>query len=188
MDKKDLRNQFKTLRRKHTLKHGNYHTGFFKGFFSCFKAKKNDRENILSGFYPLENEINIFPILHELHKQTVTVCLPVIEGDNQLTFRSLTNTNFALGPLGILYPKTQNIVLPNILLVPLLVCNLKGQRLGYGKGYYDKTLSILRSKNPKMIAIGICWSFQIVMDDLPQDEFDQKLDYILTERELINID
>ena len=77
---------------------------------------------------------------------------------------------------------------PSTLLVPLLAFDKQGYRLGYGGGYYDRTLKVLRSrannKNQKLEVIGVCYAGQIV-ERVPHDEFDQRIDWVITEEGLI---
>jgi 5-formyltetrahydrofolate cyclo-ligase len=72
-------------------------------------------------------------------------------------------------------------VLPDVLLVPLLAFDREGFRLGYGGGFYDRTLEKLRALK-EVTAIGIAYAGQ-EMDTVPRDEFDQRLDWIMTEKE-----
>jgi 5-formyltetrahydrofolate cyclo-ligase len=67
-------------------------------------------------------------------------------------------------------------------LVPLLAFDAEGRRLGYGGGYYDRTLAALRAGAPGVLAVGVAFSAQEAQD-LPEDEFDERLDWIVTEKE-----
>ncbi|MFN4354621.1 5-formyltetrahydrofolate cyclo-ligase [Parvibaculum sp.] len=71
---------------------------------------------------------------------------------------------------------------PEIVLVPLLAFDGAGRRLGYGGGYYDRTLAALRADGGAVVAVGVAFSAQEAQD-LPEDEFDQRLDWIVTEKE-----
>ena len=78
-------------------------------------------------------------------------------------------------------PEEAPEVLPDVLLVPLLAFDREGFRLGYGGGFYDRTLEKLRALK-KVTAIGIAYAGQ-EMDTVPRDAFDQRLDWIMTEKE-----
>ena len=78
-------------------------------------------------------------------------------------------------------PEEAPEVLPDVLLVPLLAFDRRGFRLGYGGGFYDRTLEKLRTLK-KVTAIGIAYAGQEV-DAVPYEEFDQRLDWIMTEKE-----
>ena len=91
-----------------------------------------------------------------------------------------------LGPYGIQEPKCTAVqVCPCLVLVPMLAFDRNGFRLGYGGGYYDRTLAELRAKR-KIVAVGVAYSKQEV-DVIPATDFDQRLDWIVTEREAIEI-
>ena len=74
-------------------------------------------------------------------------------------------------------------LIPNILLIPLLAFDTNKNRLGYGKGFYDKFLNKYLKKNKDILTIGIAFSFQ-KYNKLPTSKYDVKLDYILTENGL----
>ena len=72
-------------------------------------------------------------------------------------------------------------ITPNIAIIPLLACDKSGNRIGFGKGYYDKWLF---GKN--LVKIGVCYDFQ-VLESVPSEPTDIKLDYIVTEKEIIKV-
>jgi 5-formyltetrahydrofolate cyclo-ligase len=76
-------------------------------------------------------------------------------------------------------------VFPDILIVPLLVFDRRGHRIGYGAGYYDMTIARLREMKP-VTAIGIAFAAQEI-DEVPTTPRDARLDLVLTEREIIDL-
>ena len=80
---------------------------------------------------------------------------------------------------GVAYPAVGKTFSPDLIFVPLLAFSAKGERLGYGGGYYDRTLEVLRQKN-EIFACGVAYAGQEV-ESLPTDMHDAKLDGILTE-------
>ena len=89
------------------------------------------------------------------------------------------------GRYGIPSPgKDKPTVMPDIVLVPLLAYDGVGRRLGYGAGHYDRTLQHLRDNGP-VWAVGVAYAEQM-FDDLPEDQYDQRLDAVLTENGLEN--
>jgi 5-formyltetrahydrofolate cyclo-ligase len=80
-------------------------------------------------------------------------------------------------------PETSPELLPDVLLVPMLAFDRNGYRLGYGGGFYDRTLVKLRAIKP-VVAIGVAYSAQEV-PEVPRAPFDQPLDWIMTERETL---
>ena len=70
---------------------------------------------------------------------------------------------------------------PEIAIIPLLACDKKGNRIGFGKGYYDKWL-----QGKSLLKIGVCYDFQVI-DSVPSEPTDIRLDYVVTEREIIKV-
>ena len=87
------------------------------------------------------------------------------------------------GPFGARIPAQGDWLVPEVLLVPLLAFDRRGFRLGYGGGFYDRTLEGLRARGP-VLAIGLAYAAQEV-PVVPTDATDQRLDAILTEAGLI---
>ncbi|MCG8342868.1 MAG: 5-formyltetrahydrofolate cyclo-ligase [Chlorobiales bacterium] len=76
--------------------------------------------------------------------------------------------------------------MPDIVIVPAVAVDREGRRLGYGKGYYDRFVSGLREQDDNPLVIAFVFSFQL-LDALPQDPWDERLDCIVTEKEVIRI-
>ncbi|CAH2604667.1 5-formyltetrahydrofolate cyclo-ligase [Rhodovastum atsumiense] len=136
---------------------------------------------VVSGFWPMGPEIDIRPLLEALHARGHAVALPETPPrGNPLIFR-LWHPGMALLPerFGTARP-TGAVVRPDWLLVPLLAFDRTGRRLGYGGGYYDRTLAGL----PGAIAIGCAYACQEV-DVVPADDYDARLHAIATERGVI---
>ncbi|MGC1502802.1 MAG: 5-formyltetrahydrofolate cyclo-ligase [Sulfitobacter sp.] len=141
----------------------------------------------LSGFMPIRTEIDPTPAMAEATAHGV-VGVPVIEAAGQpLKFAEWgPDSVMVAGAFGAMIPETPRFFEPEILIVPLLAFNKTGGRLGYGGGFYDRTLEMLRAKRPTL-AIGFAFAGQEV-DDLPLEETDQPLDLIVTELGVIEID
>jgi len=77
-------------------------------------------------------------------------------------------------------------VRPDLLLVPLLAFDRAGYRLGWGGGFYDRTLAELRSSGTPVVAVGVGYSAQEV-DAVPRDHYDARLDWVVTEADIIRI-
>jgi 5-formyltetrahydrofolate cyclo-ligase len=143
---------------------------------------------VISGFFPIGSEIDPLPLLADLREKGHESAFPIVATDGQpLVFRSWAPGNdMAFGPLGVQEPlPSAREVVPDILLVPLLAFDRRGYRLGYGGGFYDRTLEKLRAKG-RPVAIGIAFAGQEV-DAVPVAAYDQLLDWIVTERETIEI-
>jgi 5-formyltetrahydrofolate cyclo-ligase len=142
---------------------------------------------IVSGFSPLKTEINPLPLMRRLAEAGAKLALPVVAGRGQ----PLIMRSYAFGqPLnegvwGIREPKDDAPeVDPDILIVPLAAFDRRGNRIGYGAGYYDMTINRLRSRKP-VVAVGIAYAAQEV-PEVPTTPRDARLDLVLTERDVID--
>jgi 5-formyltetrahydrofolate cyclo-ligase len=113
--------------------------------------------------------------------------VPVIAGAGLPLDFSLWEPGCALreGPFGAMVPKVDRFIEPEILIVPLVAFDRAGGRLGYGGGFYDRTLEGLRSRRPT-VAIGFAYSAQEA-EGLPLEPTDQPLDMVVTEAEVISL-
>ena len=137
----------------------------------------------VSGFIPYLSEIDTRPLLGLLGTRGCTTCVPVvIENNTPLEFRVWAPGEPTLpGRWNIpVPPDGAPVVDPDFLLVPMLAFDLAGYRLGYGGGFYDRTLEKLRALKP-VVAIGVAYSAQQV-DAVVRGGHDQPLDWILTEK------
>ncbi|MCF8468193.1 MAG: 5-formyltetrahydrofolate cyclo-ligase [Sneathiella sp.] len=137
---------------------------------------------ILSLYWPLGDELDTKPLLHRLHELGVACALPVVEKKDQpLMFRKWElDTVLEPGNFNVLIPtKTAPELTPTIVLAPLLAFDARGYRLGYGGGFYDRTLEKLR-KEGRCMAAGYAYAGQEVAK-VVTDSYDQRLDWIVTE-------
>ena len=148
-----------------------------------FPAKAKLGFNRVSAFHPYRSEIDTRPLLGKLAGEGWTTALPIVVAkDMPLQFRRwLPGEPLGKDAMGIEIPMPDaSQVEPDVLIVPLLAFDRNGYRLGYGGGYYDRTLETLRAKK-RVIAIGAAYAAQEV-ESVPHDAYDQKLDFIMTER------
>ncbi len=140
----------------------------------------------VSGYWPLRDELDPRPILSALATRGQRLCLPVVvESGAPLVFRGW-KPDVSLEPaaFGTQVPGADCPVLePDLLLVPLLAFDRRGFRLGYGGGFYDRTLATLRGRRP-VLAVGLAFAAQEV-DAVPVEAGDEPLDRIVTEREVM---
>ena len=142
---------------------------------------------VVSGFMSLKSELNPLPLMRKLAEAGATLALPAIDGRGKpLIMRAYAfGDELARGQWGIREPKPEAAdVAPDILLVPLAAFDRRGQRIGYGAGYYDMTIRALRAKK-NVTAIGIAFAVQEI-DRVPATDHDEHLDVVLTERETID--
>jgi 5-formyltetrahydrofolate cyclo-ligase len=144
----------------------------------------------VSGYWPLGEEIDPRPVLEALHARGHPIGLPTMPGaDQPLTFRAWQpGAELQDGGFGTrVPPQSAPVIVPRVLLVPLLAFDRAGYRLGYGGGFYDRTLAQLRADQPDTLAVGVAYQAQEV-DAVPVDRYDQRLDMILTETGRVALD
>lgn len=142
---------------------------------------------VVAGFSAIRTEIDPSALMQALRARGASLALPVAVGRGEpLVFRAWTaDTALVRGLYGILEPSSDaQEVEPDIVLVPLAAFDRRGHRLGYGGGYYDRTLQRLR-KAKRITAAGLAFSAQ-QMDEIPADVHDEPLDLVLTERDVID--
>ena len=137
------------------------------------------RGRVLSGYMPMRTEIDPLPAM-AAHQGIVGV--PVIIGKAKpLRFREWSpGARMVEGAFRAMIPEDGVWVEPQILIVPLLAFDARGYRLGYGGGFYDRTLEGLRARGP-VLAVGFAFSAQEVAE-VPTDATDQRLDAMVTEK------
>jgi 5-formyltetrahydrofolate cyclo-ligase len=143
---------------------------------------------VVSGYSPLKSEISPIPLLRLCADAGAELALPVVMGRGEpLVMRAWAfGAPLASGVWGIREPTpAAPEVFPDILIVPLLVFDRRGHRIGYGAGYYDMTIARLRDMKP-VTAIGIAFAAQEI-DQVPTTPRDARLDLVLTEREIIDL-
>ncbi len=136
------------------------------------------KSGALAGYMPMRTEIDPLAAM-AAHRGAVGV--PVIIGPAQaLRFRQWSpEAQMMAGEFGALIPAEGPWITPQVLIVPLLAFDARGYRLGYGGGFYDRTLEALRAQGP-LLAVGFAFAAQQV-DEVPIDATDQRLDLVVTE-------
>ncbi len=156
-----------------------------------FKDHVSLKENTAIGaYYAKQDEIDLSKLITWLHAQKIPCALPKISSYQTRDMDFLLfkpNTPVKQNDFGINEPYEAEIVTPNIIILPIIACDLKGNRLGYGLGYYDKYLAEAKKTNKNIIAIAICHEAQIYQETLPNEPHDQKLDFIITDRLIYKI-
>ena len=148
-------------------------------FFSAIPLSKNE---IVSLYWPIGSELDTRPLLKKLHDAGVICALPVIKKkDHPLSFRRWRpDMILQPGPFKVpVPPETAEMVTPSVVVTPLLAFDAAGYRLGYGGGFYDRTLEKLR-RNSSCKAIGYGYVGQAV-GAVVTDQYDQQLDAMVTE-------
>lgn len=144
--------------------------------------------DVVSAYWPLGSEIDPRPLMNKLVKAGNPVCLPVVVGpDSGLTFRRWYPGD-PLVPAGFGTKEPEPSapeILPDLFLVPMLAFDRRGYRLGYGGGFYDRTLQAAGAVR-QVLAVGIAFAEQEV-PEVPTGPHDQQLDVIVTDKGTIHI-
>lgn len=148
----------------------------------AFLQEAGARASVLAGYMPMRSEIDPRAIMTA---HPGPVCVPVVPGrDQPLEFHRWTpDTPMQAGRFKALVPVQRDPLVPQVLIVPLLAYDRRGYRLGYGGGFYDRTLQGLRAKGP-VLAIGFGFDAQEVAC-VPTQATDQRLDRIITPSGLV---
>lgn len=146
---------------------------------------------IVAAYYPMHHELDIMPLLNELAQDGITTLLPIItQKHGPLSFHRYHPDDSLVDSTDFITLREPipggDEVIPNVMIVPLLGFDRLGHRLGYGAGYYDRTLQQLRAEH-KILAIGVGFDMQEVDHPLPASPHDQPLDMIITETRIIHI-
>ena len=180
MLKSELRKKILKIRKKFNTKNIQLN---FKQIVKILKKEKITSK-IIGGYYPVNFEIDDLELLRKFKKKNFNISLPIIKKNFQMDFYAWSFSEpLKINKYGIPEPESKNIVYPDVLLIPLVAFDKNLNRLGYGGGYYDRLIKKL-SKKKNIIKIGLAFSIQEI-DKVPINMYDQKLDYIVTNKHII---
>ena len=183
-DKSFLRKKSLLLRKKKylTTKKFNYNL-----IFELIKKHFHSKRITIGGYYPSNYEVNILKFLEEASQKKFKITLPIIKSSNKMSFKSwVFKEPLYVNQFGILEPKnSKKKIIPDLIMVPLVAFDSSLNRIGYGKGYYDRSLRKICKIKKSAISLGIAYSFQ-KCKKIPVNNHDFKLDYIFTEKGIIN--
>lgn len=177
MDKPSLRAEMKTLRDELHARDpdaGETLAGKFP-----LKLLERYGPNV-AGYLAIGSEIDSSPLMARLQAEGAQLSLPRVEPDGSMTYRRWTYGDaLESRPFGLSEPaQSAEIVKPGLILAPLLGVDQKGNRLGYGKGHYDRTVSVLR-ESQRVFLCGLAFHGQL-LEDVPAEPHDQPLDWAIT--------
>ena len=167
---------------------------FLKNINSCldrvFSIENTIKEVGL--YYPIFNEISPLVFIEYFKVNKITTALPVVDcNSNSMVFKKwFKKEKLQKSHIGSYEPlRTNKTIFPQVIVVPMLMFDRKLNRLGYGAGYYDKLISTLKryfdKKQKNFITIGLAYSEQETKT-IPYESHDQKLDFIVTEKEILS--
>ena len=138
-------------------------------------------KGVVAFCWPIQNEYDARHLVHRLREHGATAVLPVVVAPNTpLIFREwYPGVEMALGKLDIPYPKASAELVPNTVLLPMNGFDRQGYRLGYGGGFFDRTLEALSAHKP--VVIGVAFELAAIETIHPQP-WDIPTDYVVTER------
>ena len=136
-------------------------------------------------YYSTKSEVNLIKFVYHMRKNQQKILLPVINEINSPLLFKEWKADDTLIPdkYGIMIPSIKLYAIPKILIVPMLAFDKNKDRLGYGGGYYDRTISFLE-KNSKILKFGVAFDEQEIKK-VPTMSFDKKMDLILTPTKII---
>jgi 5-formyltetrahydrofolate cyclo-ligase len=143
-------------------------------------------------YHPVHNEVSPKIFIKYFETKNITLSLPVVDTlSNSITFKEcFYKEELTKGPLGNMEPlKSKKNIFPQIMVVPMLMFDKSLFRLGYGGGFYDKSINkhkkYFKKKEKPFITIGLAHSSQEI-DFLPHESHDMRLDFMVTEKELLS--
>ena len=177
------------IRKKYLLKrkknYFNINKSFFLTLIKIIKRELKNKEKNIAIYYPSSFEVNILKILELEYFKKFNFLLPVVDENDLMNFHKWKkNDVLHLNKYGIPEPVKTPRITPSIILVPLIAFDNYKNRIGYGKGFYDKYLARYSKINKKILSVGIAFSFQ-KYHKLPINYKDFKLNYIITEKGII---
>ena len=155
--------------------------------FKLIRRHFHKKKIIIAGYYPSNYEVDILNFLEEASKKKFKIALPVIKSSNKMSFKSwIFKEPLYVNKFGILEPNNLGKeIIPDLIMVPLVAFDRKLNRIGYGKGYYDRSLQKINKIKKKTITLGIAYSFQKCAT-IPTNKYDFKLHYVFTEQGIIS--
>jgi len=158
-----------------------------KTFVDLFLKNITPKESdIVAVYWPIGREFDTHILVEELWQSNVTVALPVMQkGERVMRFAEYRQkTELEAWQHDILQPVVggeRDFIAPNIVVVPLLAFDRRGNRLGYGGGYYDATLASLKNDGD-VVSAGVGYAKQACLFNLPVEDHDVALDWVITEQ------
>lgn len=183
--KKDMRKQAAETRKRAFFRIARTAPMWLRDKF--LRGVRTENISCVSAYWPIGEEIDPRPLMESLMNNGVDACLPVMRAKRApLEFHQWQpGAKMKRAAFGVMEPSNTPVCVPELMVVPLLAFGRDGSRLGYGGGFYDRTIARLRKGRP-VSCVGVAFSAQ-ERDDIPMDAHDQFLDMVVTEKEVIEI-
>ena len=173
------------IRKRRKIYQASHHEEYAKRITHFFHEWISDQKSVfvVALYHPVNSEINPLSLVEYLDTKKKTICLPMVINKKQpLIFKHWRpGEEMVIGHYGISVPDNDQTLIPDLIICPLLAYDSKGMRLGYGGGFYDRTIKYLRG-NKRVNYIGLAFSGQRSYHDLPSEVHDVPLDAVLTEK------
>lgn len=145
------------------------------------------KDAVVGAYWPKDRELDIRPMMDEILDRGVSLALPVVDGQSKiLKFAKWDNTiDLVEGRFGVCHPvlnEGTQYLEPDIFIVPMLAFDRRGNRLGFGGGYYDATLAHYRAKK-EILIVGLAYAQQACLFNLPAEPHDIKMDWVITQQQ-----
>ena len=140
---------------------------------------------VVGMYYPILNEVQTFRIISYSLKSSKIVCLPAVVEDHLLFYKYNSKACLKIGKYNIMEPVHTNLEMNNqldLIIVPGIVFDVSGNRIGYGKGYYDRLIKSISAT--KLTVAGLSYNFQIHPEEIEHFNHDAKLDLLVSEDEV----
>ena len=183
-DKSFLRKKSLLKRKKNYLKIKKFN---FNLIFKLIKKHFSNKKINIASYYPSNYEVDTLGFIEQASKKNFKISLPVIRPSGKMSFKRWKYKDpLYVSAFGTLEPlDSQKEIIPDLVMIPLVAFDDKLNRLGYGKGYYDRILEKINFTKKKAIFLGIAYSSQ-KYKKIPTNKHDVKLDYIFTEKRIIS--
>jgi 5-formyltetrahydrofolate cyclo-ligase len=184
-----IREEFKSVRKSLTYTHLSQQAilvNLKKAFGEILETVVQD--SLIVGLYnPIDDEVDVLPFFDWLAAKGIRFSIPKIKSKKSLDmdfilFKPGEETKKSI--FSFFEPSSDEAIEPNIIILPLLACDMEGNRIGYGKGYYDKYLAKAKLAERSFITIGICYEEQIYKGTLPKEAHDQNIGVIVTQKRI----
>ena len=181
-EKRDLRKICKNLRETAFRLHGDRVAILMSQYFKDWLKEKNEVKTI-AFYHPISTEVDPLPLIQALEESSLRFCLPVVTGSERpLIFKEwFKDSELIISSYGVKIPVDGQLLMPDLIITPLLAFDRFGSRLGYGGGFYDRTIEALRSKK-NILVLGLAFECQRTDTTIPAEPTDQMIDWVLTEK------